>query len=530
MRVLFTASSIVLTAIGIRRLPGADLEVEDFKSQLKKHGPRDVVGLLQSFIQGSGASKWSDIDDEITNVIGNLTAEVVGTLTSENTNSQNEMYRLMNDFAYWIEARTVSESHVDPIEWVLAGAVQAEKIEAENYQSQLSLWKTAMKEIPYPCSQQQYYMEPSFTLHPQTVFTCDFSENDDTSADHCETAEKAYETNSTGEVNSLKQKLSDQRGLYDEWKLFCEGNITEANTAFGLTKGAYDAWVTERNHVGTNYSKRKDAVCPSAASCSADGQPGLAFLGLEVAVVRELSAGTSADNYIKLVDASNISESLSDRNYELESLNIVNCLLSKLQSFGNDGYDNEAIGALVDTCSSAATGSWAYTGYTINYMTDDTDDSYKASYNTDACVNAAEPIQEGTSFSSLTDSTDGVSIWTLGRIGNVNVGSSKVSMYSTVGIPQKMHQTIDSVTTWSAHDSRGEGDRCASYFFDERPYDKYYPRTGFQCTNEDSQTLKVGNFVELERVDPLVPTAIQYLSRADGHRAFTSSGITDCSD
>lgn len=527
-----------MSVTGIRRLPGADIDVEDFKSQLKKRRPRDVVGLLQSLTQGSdsGSMKWSDIGEQIEDVIGNLTDDIVNTLTVENNASQANTDLYMNTFAYWTDARVAAEAAALTAEDQLEQAVTAEETLAGHFHTNVSVWATAMKAIAQPCWEQQQVMDPSFTLNPQTVFTCDFSETNENVSSHCGKAETDFETNSTGEVTKLKNDLANQKEDYEEWKGYCGGNITDANAAYDATVTVYNLWVDARNLVNTRYNERKAIVCPSTPTYSCTGENGKIIKGLNHFVQQELVAGDMADSDESAVLSVNKSLSLNDRNYELTSLNIVHCLLTQLKSFGKatDGtYDNEDISTTVSLCSVRSTGdngetNWPYTNFTIKFETNDNEQFEDTVLTPCVPTMATTANADGTTYSTLKDN----SYWNENKVGTVNVGSATViSKYSDTGIPRVLNGVVATASEWASGTGSETVDNAYdSYFFPATSaqyldYHKYNPRTGFECTAGGSKSLRYGNLAALSAAKQVVPTSY---TESSFQRSFTVSGITDC--
>jgi len=535
MRVLLKVSSVISSVIGIRRFSGTHMDVEDFKSQLKKHGPRDVVGLLQSFVQGTGSAKWTEsINDELTSVIGNLTTDIVHILDSENADSQEEGYLKMNTHEYWIEARNWAEKAANTAEVNLFNAVVDEKEQANLFVQEVIMFKAAALLIAQPCSEQQAAMTPVIVVSPQSTFTCDFSVTDSSQSDHCGTAETAYADNVSAEVNSLNSTLGIQKTTYEAAEKKCAAKIQAADDALNRVKNYYNEWVNKRTAVVNSYGARKSIVC-GVKSCKGKFQWGvpLEITGLNQFMQSEVSSGLDAVSYYSAVSGVNNTQSLSDRNYEVDSLAIVECLLSKLHMFGAGNWSNQDFTTTLTSCSDKTDKNYVSPAYQQYDIIISSSREFEVVADVDLiCLTGAMTAHIPRDY-----------VWLLSfsvvKRGFVKVGfaDDKISQYleNGGGIPEKLNEDIQVPPAWNSAVVAETGD-CDIIFFEDQSAAEYHPRTGFTCGSADYQpavddpSLLIDNLARLRVAEHQVPQQLDYKTRANGQRAFTATGfVSDCS-
>lgn len=253
---------------GIRRLPGLEMDVDEFKFAVQKRKPNELVGLLSSLVQGSSHAKWSDIGDNISTIIDDLAKDVVSVLTSENEASQDQVYRETNEYNYWIKVRTEGENQARAAEQALGDAVDAEDLRASSFHSAHAKWTTQMKKVYSPCKEQADIMDVEIDVNPQSSFICDLSQGSGEPS-NCDDSFVSYETNVTDETAALNSSYLAQKAVYLKWEGYCIGNISDANAKFNATRTAFNLWQDARRTVKSQYDARKGTVCGEAAGCSA---------------------------------------------------------------------------------------------------------------------------------------------------------------------------------------------------------------------------------------------------------------------
>jgi len=375
-----------MSAIGIRRLPGTEMNVEEFKLDVRKHRPSEVVGLLSSLVQGSSFAKWSNISTDIGGVLGDLTTEIYDVMSTENEQDQKDMYKEINEYQYWIGVRIEAEEAATSAEKILALAVAAEKGKAEDFIAKAAIWTSSMMEIYPLCKEQQDDMDFEEAVNPQSTFICEF-DADISQEVNCDKAFATYSANVTTEVGDLNTSYLGAKTIYLNKETACKDAIASADRNLTETKNAYDAWENARDVVGDAYDRRKAIVCQaSVPSCvtyedilltSYDTSTVLgtsnAFTvqGLDFSSNAECLAGQEIQRMKGEIEKVNNSESLEDRNYELHSLNIIHCLLEKLQDFNSDEWQDEDVTSIVTDCSSedGAQGGGKWDVFSIHFKT-----------------------------------------------------------------------------------------------------------------------------------------------------------------
>jgi len=522
-------SLLSLSAPGIRRLPGSDMDVEHMKVALKnQRSPSDILVMLQSMMQGSSLSKWSNISTELNTVIGELTTELYEVIETENQNAQTGVYKQLNEYKYWIELRKEAETHAQSAEEVLASAVATEQAAAEKFHAAEQGWRTQMKRVYPLCKLQQDKVDVDIIVNPQSTFSCNFDVVEANTPGNCQEEFDSFETNVTNETATMKTDLDGQLALYEIAKKDCNDSIDESNKQLLNTTTTHETWRQAREIVSTKYEIRKQIVCGINGATSvldddcfyecvmvAGSMSGTCREGLDLFAQSECSSGLTIANTQRGIEAVNVSTSLDDRNYEVDSLNIVECLLSKLTDFVDGSFNDDMVSDIVDDCKNTAEPKWV--PLVMNYKTS-TDESFPTVFS--ASPDGCEPADAHALNIELT-TCNSDSMCDEAEAGTVTVGyteiGNSITQYSKygLGIPAKYSGSVTTHDVWVA-ESTASKTICDKYFCpdsdangDPIPCFDDVARTNMVCSNTvagDDATLYTGNLVELEGEKTVVPT------------------------
>jgi len=325
---------VVLSAVGIRRWPSVDV-VEDLTGELIKGGHNKLVSTIQSLLQNQDVAGWSSNSSALTAAITSLSNDVVTTLINQNSAAQTTITERTNDFQNAISHRESVEGAARAAEKTLAEAVELEKTWAEEYWKRRKQLGTDMVAAFEPCKKQEDLTNFQHTLTPETSFLCDFSL---TNSDGCTQKFATFKVDVDGMVKGLNDSMISAQSDYSDAVKACSGAINTADKSMGKLIAAYDKWESKRGRVAKKHSSRRSTGCDSGCD------------GLSGAIAAECSARTKVMSIHARTNSDNNTDSLADRNYELQSLEVVDCLLKKLQDFGNDEFDGSNVNAIVSDC------------------------------------------------------------------------------------------------------------------------------------------------------------------------------------
>jgi len=523
-----------------------EMNVEEFKLDVRKHRPDEVVGLLSSLVQGSSFAKWSEMGEEITNVLDNLTAEIYVKLSDENIQGQEDVHVKMNEYRYWIGVRIDAEEAASSAENILALAVQDEINKATNFKSGREFWLQDMELMHPKCLLQQQAMNFVHDVNPQSTFRCQFDKPDG-HVDNCDNLFTYYEANVTSEVNTLNDSYLGAQGSYEILEKACTDAILLANTKLSGTILAYNEWQGARAVVKQAYDNRKEIVCQSSApSCDAYGDiqntayyksPGGFTLGgldyytnTEYTVRNELTVLQS-----EILMTENNSASLADRNYELHSLNVIHCLLTKVASFNDDNWKSEEVEQIVSGCSShdgisidgTYDGNWE--AFSIDFKTTAKSHAYSTTSPADFDTKCYTEDKKVEIFSDL-DANHVTEV-------KVSYEVNSVSQFSQTGtgIPAKFNSEVTEATVWTTGKTipASPGYLCRYYLCGSGFADdclNLVSRTELRCdqdaiavtwmNNVEMRTLKSLHFQEYH--DKVGPVPLAYSDGLQGERALST--------
>jgi len=554
-----------MSAIGIRRLPGTEMNVEEFKMDVRKHRPSEVVGLLSSLVQGSSFAKWSNISTDINDVLGDLTTDIHSVMQNENTADQEALYTELNKYQYWIGVRIEAEEAATSAEKILALAVDDEKTKAEAFITQAGIWKSSMLESYPLCKDQQDDMDFEEDVNPQSTFECKFDAID-TDELNCDKAFNTYSENVTSEVGSLNTSYLGAKVIYLAKEAACQEAIGYAEGNFSDTKVAYNLWEIARDVVADAYNRRKQIVCQDTVpSCDTYGDildtaydtatghdtaTGLStsytVQGLDYSSNSECSAGKEIERMKDLIEGFNNSESLGDRNYELHSLNIIHCLLEKISSFNSGEWQDENVTKIVTECSSedgTVLGGGEWDKFPIHFDTTGDDRQAVPASNFDTkCFVQTKSVE---SFSDL--QLESVCDLTLESKTDVKVSyledensASSATLFSLtgLGIPSSFKGDVSVHSEWSMS-TNDDAALCVKYLCPRTVVDNvdtapasdcldHVIRTELRCdlSGGSKQTLKSGHFKEYDDVVLGVPTV--YTTGVASSRKISAGRIAGC--
>lgn len=408
----------------------------------------------------------------------------------------------------------------------LAEAVEAEESAAGDFHTAQGLWIDQMTKVYAPCKLQADNMDVTEELNPQTTFTCSFDKAVG-DVENCDDNFNTYSTNVSEETQSLNTSLKTKQAVYDGHETDCKSNISEANDKFDTTKDKYNAWKYARDEVYSKYDARKSVVCGSSSTsfaCTSTSLSGLDYIAYE-----ECEWGTESNATKVLIETRNISQSLGDRNYEIQSLNIVVCLLEKLSSFNEGNYSEEGVSDIVEGCS-ATDAPKKYDEYVMYY---------KTSASQDFNVTGASDCEPAAAVNVALEQLNDDSSCAVDKTGSVQVGYTETgesvrkytkyveSMAAVSGIPAKYGGTVVTFEVWDDTQSANGNEECVFYFCPAGEADCFthtnVPRTDMQCASTQTKTLKDGNLVELNTQKARVPLKTDYVV-GDGVQEKLSSG------
>lgn len=393
--------SFVVVALGVRRLPGSVSTWEDVVSSLHS-GERGVAQkVLSSLLQNDAESLWSS-SDTYSDIITNLTTDIIQVIIGENQAAQNEVFSLMDQWNAWVHFGDGSSQQANIADGVLRDAIAKEKVAAMNYATQLHEFKGMVAAVTADCRTLHVLLEIN-NCAMATDVTCPdpvpvkVIGGDDISA-QLNVSKAQFEA----DYISYSTSCNDQQAAIDSfWK-------REEND----DPNAYEEVFYKRAQVRSAFNSRNNIICDRAV-CTPTGSS-----GLQQAVQDSCVSQQNVDNKRKTIEATNATESLADRNYEMDALYTIRCLLLALNNNTNNEYDGKDITKLVDDCQQEGID---HENLVINFVTsgsstsiidgvcDDTPDAVVKTYNDvgTAMITGPFNVQCGSNFNMDIDDGGG---------------------------------------------------------------------------------------------------------------------------
>jgi len=339
-------------AMGVRGFPGSGATLGDFIGKLRPGKVAALPKILSSMLQNDASSSWMAADS-YTTVISNLTTNLINVLKSEHATSQGEVYSLMNNWGQWVSFVEESLTVASQADKHLYNMLKAEQTASKNFYDAVSDFEKILVKVMNDCTEQSTIEGFNSCV---TIESCPPTVDYHVIAPSGEGAAAIMEMSAAEHIAKWTKASQSCTTL--------KGEVLQ----FWVYPNTYDALRDARVKVGNAFSARKRAICGDA-SCESLGNTHKPF-GLQSAFRQVCSSQGALNAERALIEGSSNADSLAERNYELDALYTVECLLTSLNKFTNGEYKNSdaEISKLVSTCES---GAKAAENENILYQSDD---------------------------------------------------------------------------------------------------------------------------------------------------------------
>lgn len=343
--------SCLPVVMGVRRLPGAGTTLEDLVGGVHPGKIAALPTVLSSMLQNNAGALWL-ANDSYSAVISNLTENLINVVIGENDQAQTDVEGLINIWGQWMSFAEAAKVSATEAEDNLRRKLVAEQAAATAYKNALDSFKDLLSKVVEDCTEQEI-IEDFNNCVTDVSKSCpphiDYLVQSGLATAHVSVSSDDHIDNYAAAQNSCTAQKNAIENYWDE---------------DAQNKNTYTEWQSARTAVSIAFEDRKQAICGETSVCSSDGEA----VGLQNAFKQVCASKGFKDGEEALIEARNNSKSLGDRNYELDALYTVKCLLEKLNSFTDDQYqstDND-VSALVSGCESDSSGN-ANTNVVINY-------------------------------------------------------------------------------------------------------------------------------------------------------------------
>lgn len=323
---------LMIGASGVRRLPGSGSAWDDVVGSLRSGKVSGLPQILSSMLQSDTDSTWSDAD-MYADVISNLTENLINTIKTENSESQTQVTSDMNEWGQSVTFAETSKSRATEAEKDLISKLSDESTKASSFYTNLKEFRRKVFAVVETCTEQQ--LIASF---------------DECVLDNSCTAEVLYKVVSKTDPSStafVTMSSQDHIDKYAAAQTACSNQKSAIENFWNeiASENSYTKVKKARDLVKSSFDDRKSSMCDTSPSC-VNGKAH----GFQVALSQVCAEKHVVDTLKSRVDGGNNTDSLSDRNYELQSLSLVECLLEKLNTYTNGKWDENGVSTIIDTC------------------------------------------------------------------------------------------------------------------------------------------------------------------------------------
>jgi hypothetical protein len=329
--------SLTIVAMGVRRLPGSGPAWDDVVGSLRSGRVSALPQILTSMLQSDADSTWSDADLYV-DVISNMTVSLVDTITSENSASQTSVFSGMNEWGQSVSFAQTSKSDATAVEKDLITKLSEESTAAGNFHQAITDFRSKVFAVVETCTEQEIISENDKCVLTNSCNT---------------TGTVLYKVVSKADASKtafLAVSMSEHVSKYEAAKTACDDQkLAITNFWDPVADNTYTKVKEARDLVISSFNERALTICDVKSSCSSNSKAH----GLQDALSEVCDEKSEVDTLKSRVEGANNTLSLSDRNYELKALGLVQCLLEKLNEYTNGKWDDKQVSTMIDDCEGA---------------------------------------------------------------------------------------------------------------------------------------------------------------------------------